>query len=107
MRRILALSMVLIPAFGCDDGGSERVPREAPPAAAVIAPGREAGQLTDQLEDLETELERALAGEPARLLPAEAITDRLLHARRPVDWLATGYDVEARLRQIQSLADRV
>jgi hypothetical protein len=106
MRHILVVPVILSLA-GCGGGESERVPREAPPAAAVIAPGQEAALLTDQLEDLETELELALAGSPERLLPAEAITDRLLHARRPFDWLATGYDVEARLRQIQSLADRV
>ena len=106
MRRILTIPLVLSLA-GCGGGEAERVPREAPPAAAVIAPGQEAALLTDQLADLEAELELALAGSPERLLPAEAITDRLLHARRPFDWLATGYDVEARLRQIQSLADRV
>lgn len=106
MRRLLTALLILIPA-ACDDAGSERVPRDAPPAAAVLAPGREAARLDAQLADLEAEVGRALAGEPERLLTAEAITDGLLHADRPVDWLGTGYDVEARLRQIQSLADRL
>lgn len=56
---------------------------------------------------VEAEIELALAGEPERILTAEAITDQLLHAPREVDWLATGYLVEARLRQIQALADAV
>lgn len=111
MHRCLAFSLVFSAAVAlsaCDLGdGSRSVPRDAPPAAAVVAPGMEKESLAEQLQDLEAELERAMAGEPDRLLPAEAITDRLIHARRPVDWLATGYDVEARLRQLQAMADRV
>lgn len=106
MRRFLTGLALL--AVACGDGvGDGRVPREAPPAAAVLAPGQEAETLSEQLADLDAELERALAGEPERVLTAEAITDRLIHARRPVDWLAPGYDVEARLRQLQAMADRV
>ncbi|NIP79074.1 MAG: hypothetical protein GWM90_07675 [Gemmatimonadetes bacterium] len=104
MRRYLVLWAVLLPACGDDGAG---VPRDAPPAAAVVAPGGEAATLDQQLADLESELERALAGEPDHLVPAEAITDRLMQASRPVDWLALGYDVEARLRQLQAMADRV
>ncbi|NIP77977.1 MAG: hypothetical protein GWM90_01745, partial [Gemmatimonadetes bacterium] len=63
--------------------------------------------LADQLHELSGELSRATAGEADGVLTAEAISDRLIHAERPVDWLASGYDVEARLRQLQAMADRV
>lgn len=105
MRRILMLPLVLLPA--CDGGDTLRVPRDAPPAAAVVAPGMETENLEEQLREMEAELQRARAGEPERLLTAEAISDRLIHATRPVDWLASGYDVEARLRQLQTMADRI
>ena len=107
MRRFLILSLTPVLLAGCDDDGGLRVPRAAPPAAAVVAPGMETETLEEQLTDLVAEVERARAGEPDRVLMAEAITDRLIHAQRPVDWLASGYDVEARLRQLQAMADRV
>jgi hypothetical protein len=53
------------------------------------------------------EIDRALDDEPDRVLTAEALTDQLLHAPRDVDWLAIGYSVEARLRQIQAQADAI
>lgn len=102
-RRLFFLVLALA---ACEAGGAN-VPRDAPPAAAVVAPGIETESLNDQLQELGAELDRALAGEPAQLLRAEAVTDRLIHAERSVDWLASGYDVEARLRQLQALADRV
>jgi hypothetical protein len=106
MRRILYLCLALMPA-ACNGSDGGRVSRDAPPAAAVVAPGMETETLSDQLRDLSGELARASEGEPDRVLTAEAITDRLIHAERPVDWLASGYDVEARLRQLQAMADRV
>lgn len=63
--------------------------------------------LADQLRAMEVELQSAQEGDPDRVLTAEAISDQLISAVRPVDWLAGGYDVEARLRQLQALADRV
>jgi hypothetical protein len=63
--------------------------------------------LGDQLRAMEVELQAAQDGDPDRVLTAEAISDQLISAVRPVDWLAGGYDVEARLRQLQALADRV
>ena len=107
MRRFLILSLAPVLVAGCGDDGGLRVPRDAPPAAAVVAPGMETETLEEQLADLLAEVKRAEAGEPDRVLMAEAITDRLIHANRPVDWLASGYDVEARLRQLQAMADRV
>lgn len=87
------------------DAGSRRVSRDAPPAAAVVAPTRRSVGLAEQLGELAGELEAASAGAPDRLLTAEAITDQLMDAPRTLDWLGTGYDVEARLRQLQAMAD--
>ena len=102
--RLLVLS-VAAAACGTADS-SDGVSRDAPPAAAVLAPGQ-AGDLSDELRRLVAELDQALADEPERILTAEAMSDRLMQARRPTDWLATGYDVEARLRQMQTMADRL
>lgn len=88
--------------------GEERLEGQgAPPAAAMISPGQAGETLDAQLERLRIELAAGMEGDPERLLTAEAITDGLMEARRPFDWLATGYDVEARLRQLQAMADRV
>lgn len=106
MNRSLILLLVLSPA-ACGGDGEQRVSRDAPPAAAVVAPGMERQSLADQLKAMEVELQAAQDGDPDRVLTAEAISDQLISAVRPVDWLADGYDVEARLRQLQALADRV
>ena len=88
--------------------GDERLEAQgAPPAAALLAPRETSESLDAQLERLRLELAAGMEGDPDRLLRAEAITDGLMEARRPFDWLATGYDVEARLRQLQAMADRV
>jgi hypothetical protein len=45
---------------------------------------------------------------PGRLDQAESISDRLLETRLPFAWIsAESYSVEARLRQVQSMTDRV
>lgn len=105
MRRLLLVPLVLLPA--CDRETTLRMPREAPPAAAVVAPGMGTETLDEQLRKFEAEIQRAGQGDPERLLTAEAISDQLIHARRSVDWLANGYSVEARLRQLQTMADRI
>lgn len=104
-RRILIFPLLVLAA--CEGGDTLRVPDGAPPAAAQIAPGMQTATLEDQLRTLAAEIEGAREGEPERLLTAEAVTDQLMHARRSVDWLAIGYDVEARLRQLQAMADRI
>ncbi len=106
MKRAPILFLVLIPA-ACGGDREVRVSRDAPPAAAVVAPGMERQSLLDQLRAMEVELQGAEDGDPDRVLTAEAISDQLISAPRPVDWLAGGYYVEARLRQLQALADRV
>lgn len=106
MRTAVILFPALLLIAACDDDSNAQLGNDAPPAAA-LTPGMDAENLDVQLQTLEAEIGRALDGESGRLLTAEAITDRLIHADRSVDWLSPGYDVEARLRQIQSMADRI
>jgi hypothetical protein len=106
MRTILTITLAVVLA-SCDLSPDQvRVGREAPPAAALLAPGQDI-RLEDKLRMVEEEINLALEGELARVITAEAITDQLMHAPRDVDWLATGYLVEARLRQIQAQADAI
>lgn len=109
MRMIRCTLPLLLLSTACAaDPGDERLSGDqTPPAAAQIAPRAEAGDVNTQLERLVAELAAGMEGDPDRLLQAEAITDGIMEADRPGDWLATGYDVEARLRQLQAMADRV
>lgn len=91
--------------------GSASAQAPSPWAAAPLATGM---PLDEMLDTLEHEIATALDDDTddrermERLIRAEAITDRLLDSRMPFDWLEEGnYSVGARLRQIQSLADRV
>jgi hypothetical protein len=106
MRRLILLFLTL--GVGACDLSPDPGPvgREPPPAAALLAPGRDT-PLLEKLDAVMAEIELAIESEPARVLTAEAMTDQLLHAPRDVDWLATGYSVEARLRQIQAKADGI
>jgi hypothetical protein len=107
MRRLILTVAATLAVTACDPGSEAGVVgREAPPAAAVLAPGQDV-PLTDRLDMVLAEIDRALDDEPDRVLTAEALTDQLLHAPRDVDWLAIGYSVEARLRQIQAQADAI
>jgi len=100
---------LLLPLAAC--GPREAVEEQAPPAAAVE---RLTGMpLHEGLTLLEHELVAAMQGGLdgeglTAFLRAEAVTDRLLETRFPFDWLSEeSYSVQARVRQIQSLADRV
>jgi len=105
MRRLMWIVPVACAVLACDIGQDRgRFGRDAPPPAAVLAPGADLS-LLEKLRIVEEQLDMALEGEPARVLTAEAVTDQLLHAPRDVDWLATGYSVVSRLRQIQARAD--
>lgn len=114
LQRLVFL-VLLAPALAACDGRSPdaSASAQAPPpwAAAPLATGM---PLDEMLDTLEYELTAALDDDTdgdermQRLIRAEAITDRLLDSRMPFDWLEDGnYSVGARLRQIQSLADRV
>jgi hypothetical protein len=106
MRRLMILSMTAGLA-ACDLAPeSGRVGREPPPAAALLAPDQDA-DLVDELAAVMAEIDLALEGDASRALAAEAMTDQLMHAPREVDWLATGYSVESRVRQIQAKADAI
>lgn len=102
---------LLATACGWQPDEAALITPQRPPAAA-IAPMREATPLGEMLATLDSELRAALEGElqgeaEAALLRAEAITDRLLEARLPFNWLHSDqYNLDARLRQIQSQADR-
>ncbi len=83
-----------------------------PPPAAAIATAADTIPLTQQLQRLEEVTRSALQDEGqdamrVHILQAEALTDRLLEARLPYQWMANQYSVEARLRQLQALADRI
>jgi hypothetical protein len=107
MRRLIVVVPLTLALVACDFRQEQgRVGREAPPPAAVLAPGQDVS-LMEQLQLIQAELDMALEGEPSHILTAEAMSDQLLHAPRDVDWLATGYSVEARLRQIQAKADAI
>ena len=62
---------------------------------------------------LDRHLVNAMAGQldgsaGEEFLRAEAMTDRLLEARMPFEWIPSeSYSLESKLRQIQSSADRV
>lgn len=110
--RIPIAALVLL--AGCTRPDERMVASADPPPATVVAPV-EAGTPLDELlafldAELAAALESGLAGDEgmARLMRAEAISDRLLEARLPFTWLtAEAYSLPARLRQIQASADRV
>jgi hypothetical protein len=85
----------------------------APPPAVVLTSALGPLSMHEKLFLLEQELAAGTARGKvddeaiARFYRAEAITDRLLASDVPFRWLAEGYDVDARIRRIQTLADRV
>jgi hypothetical protein len=108
----LALPLLLLVAV-CQRPApvSEEAPEQ--PADVVLTDLRPGTPLEQMLLYLDQELARAIAGEMEGVAVdhfrrAEAISDRLLEARQPFEWIAMDqYSVQARLRQIQSGADRV
>lgn len=115
MKRITALILTCtMAAAGCQRNPEEdRMSAPPPPPAVRIAPIRDSMTLEERLAVLEAELDAALdddrldAVTKQRLFRAEAITDRILETELTLTWLAEGYDLEARLRQLQALADRI
>ncbi|MBR9990066.1 MAG: hypothetical protein KFH98_09940 [Gemmatimonadetes bacterium] len=77
---------------------------------AAIRPGT---PLEEMLERLDQHLVNAMSGQldgsaGEEFLLAEALSDRLLEARMPFEWIPSeGYSLESKLRQIQSSADRI
>lgn len=116
MKESVALTLVLliVVGVGCHrNPEDDRMSAPPPPPAAMIAPITESMPLEDRLQQLQHELDMALIRDSfddearARLYRAEAITDRITESAPPFEWLAEDYDLSARLRQLQSLADRV
>jgi hypothetical protein len=108
--RVLIIAVLAASACGRNPEDSA-ISDAAPPPAAALA-GRQS--LDQGLSMLEAELAAAMSGNlggsdaKTRLMRAEAISDRLLEAELPFRWLnARDYSVDAMIRQIQSLADRV
>jgi hypothetical protein len=106
---VLAFSMSIV--VGCRPPADELPPNEA--AVAVMTEIRPGMPLDEMLQLLDQELVHALTGRMEgeavnHFRRAEAISDRLLEARLPFEWVtADAYSLESRLRQIQSMADRV
>lgn len=107
MRRFLLFCALSALASGCNVRGDRAFTDEAPPPAAALVAGRGAGSLSEQLGEFTAVLDTTMAGQPSLMFTAEAMTDQLLTARRNEDWLASGYDVEARVRQLQAMADGI
>jgi hypothetical protein len=107
IRATLALLAALTACQWPGTNGDGSSPATGP--AARIGP---ATTLAESLAMLQTQLDSAVASGfddtgTRNLGQAEAISDRLLETRLPFAWLsAESYSVEARLRQIQSRADR-
>jgi hypothetical protein len=107
----MPLAIVLVLAAACGQPADD-----VPGTDALELPAEEVSGLPLEriLERLEAQIDSALdeglgAGAVRRLAAAEAVTDRLIETGLPFEWLRVdgGYSVEARLRQIQTLADRV
>ncbi|MGD8277065.1 MAG: hypothetical protein PVH00_03515 [Gemmatimonadota bacterium] len=108
MRILLVIGLALAACGGPADDvpGSDTLELQAEEVSGL--------PLERILQRLETQLDSAIdeglgAGSVHRLAAAEAITDRLIETGLPFQWTRVddGYSVEARLRQIQALADRV
>jgi hypothetical protein len=111
IMRIVALALLLPLVAACQSPAPEQAPGQ--PTAVVITDLRPGTSLEEVLQHLDQELVRAIAGDMEGVAVdhfrrAEAISDRLLEARQPFEWITSDqYSVQARLRQIQSGADRI
>ncbi len=83
-----------------------------PPPAAVLGPALDSVPLQVKLARMQSLLDDALnhgiTGDgSARIVAVKLLADRLLEVPPPYSWLKAGYSTESKLRQIQSLADRL
>jgi hypothetical protein len=111
VQRLAACCVAVAVLAGC--GGTDLI-EDGPERSGELAPVGPQRRMTleENLELVGQEtgwiLENGLAGEGReRAFRAEILTDRLLESRPPFQWLANGYYMEARLRQVQSMADRI
>jgi hypothetical protein len=107
---VLAGAVGFAVAAGC---GRAPQPDDGLRAGQAAPPPRTNPSLDASLARMEAELDTALAAGVdgagiERLYRAEEISNRLLESHLPFAWLeGENYSVDARLRQIQSVADRV
>ncbi len=83
-----------------------------PPPAAVLGPALDSVPLQSKLTRMQRLLDDALAkgvtGDgSSRIVAVKLLADRLLEVPPPFSWLRAGYSTESKLRQIQSLSDRL
>ncbi|MBX6362498.1 MAG: hypothetical protein IRZ00_01410 [Gemmatimonadetes bacterium] len=104
----------LVAVAGCRHSNPEDEPMSAaPPSAALLSPALDSLPLDAKLTRMQQLLDAALVTGPTtdagrvNAFAAEVISDRLLEVPPPFAWLRSAYGTEARLRQIQSLADRI
>jgi hypothetical protein len=111
MRKTVLLLLPWIVACERSNPEENAVSSPAPPPSAALAPIRGQVRLDQTLAQLESQLTAAIRGDgefTEHLTNAEAITDRLLETQLPFAWITSrAYGVESKLRQIQSLADRL
>lgn len=114
MRGFWMLAGGVLTLAACTQRNREYDPLSAPPPppAAVLAPALDSLPLDRKLARMQQLLDEALANGitgpgSTRIVAVEMLSDRLLEVPPPFAWLRTGYATEARLREIQSLADRV
>lgn len=109
MKKLIVVMLLVTALPACD-----RFSRDQTAAGQTVAFTSVTGlPLDTALALLQTELKAAAAAKLddsgfQRFQRAESITDRLLETRFPFQWLKNEpYSVESKLRQIQSLADRI
>ncbi len=109
----LALAAPLVLA-ACSQKNPEYDPMSAPPPppAAVLGPALDSVPLAAKLARMQALLDDALAhgitGQgTTRIVAVKLLSDRLLEVPPPFQWLRAGYYTDAKLRQVEALADRV
>jgi hypothetical protein len=112
MRNLLAIR-VLPALLLCAACGAAPQPEPTRASVAIMTEVRPGAPLDEILQLLDEHLVRALEGRMEGesvedFRRAEAISDRLLEAFMPFEWIdSEQYSLESRLRQVQSQADRV
>jgi hypothetical protein len=112
MKTLILCLILALPVVACRQNTEEADDTETAPPAASVAPIAGA-PLDTALALVDKELRLAIDNKLdntgfQHFQRAEALSDRLLETRYPFQWLkGESYALEAKLRQIQALADRV
>ncbi len=114
MRAWHGAGLALIALAACAQKNPEYDALSAPPPppAAVLGPALDTVPLPTKLARmqglLDDALRRGITGQgTTRIVAVKLLADRLLEVPPPYPWLRDGYFTDTRLRQIQSLADRI